>query len=68
MPCSPCKLLSRQKPRPENNSAFIQEHDHQGKDNELLMPLASQEGVGTQSIRAREMLGDLLKFYFREAA
>jgi hypothetical protein len=41
---------------------------YRGKGNELLRPLASQEGVGTQSIRTRERLGGLLKYYSREAA
>jgi len=36
--------------------------------NELLIPLASKEGFGTQSIRSRERLCGLLKFYSREAA
>ncbi len=42
------------------------ERHHQGKGNEVLMPLASQEALGTTSIRSRESL--LLKFYAREAA
>ena len=32
------------------------------------MPMATQEAVGTQSIRACEKLGGVLKFYSREAA
>lgn len=47
---------------------YHQERNHQGKGNELLMPLASQEALGIQSIRIRERLGGLLKFYSREAA
>ncbi len=41
---------------------------HQGKGNGLLAPLASQEALGTTSIRTRERLGALLKFSFRETA
>jgi transposase InsO family protein len=47
---------------------YHQERPHQGKDNALIMPLASQESVGTQSIHTRERLGGLLKFYYRKAA
>ncbi len=43
-------------------------HYHQGKGNVLLMPLASKESLGIQSIRTRERLGGLLEFYSREAA
>lgn len=47
---------------------YHQERNHQGKSNELLVPLASQEDLGTPSIRTRERLGGLLKYYYREAA
>jgi hypothetical protein len=44
------------------------EHYHQERENESLMPLATQEGVGTHSIHAREKLGGLLEYYSRETA
>jgi transposase InsO family protein len=47
---------------------YHQERNHQGRDNELLIPLPSQECVETHSIHTRERLGGLLKFYYREAA
>ena len=47
---------------------YHQERNHQGRSNELLMPLASRESVGIQSIHTRERLGGLLKYYHREAA
>jgi len=47
---------------------YHQERNHQGKGNELLMPLASQDVLDTQAIRPRERLGGLLKYYYREAA
>ena len=40
-----------------------EERPHQGKGNGLLSPLASQEALGTQLIRTREILSGLLKFY-----
>jgi selenophosphate synthase len=52
----------------EYGTHYHHERNHQGRGNELLMPLASQEALGTQSIRTRERLGGLLKFYYREAA
>ena len=52
----------------EYDTHYHQERNHQGGGNELLMPLASQEDLGTQSIRTRERLGGLLKYYYREAA
>ena len=52
----------------EYDTHYHQERNHQGKGNALLMPLASKESVGIQSIRTRERLGGLLKFYSREAA
>jgi len=45
-----------------------EERHHQGNGNELLLPRASQEALGTQSIRSRKRLGGLLKDYSREAA
>ena len=52
----------------EGTTHYHQERNHQGKGNELLMPLASQEALGSQLIRSQERLGGLLKFYNREAA
>ena len=52
----------------EYDTHYHQERNHQGKGNALLMPLASQEALGSQSIRTRERLGGLLKFYSRKAA
>lgn len=52
----------------EYGTHYHHERNHHGKDNALLIPLASQEAMGTQSIRMRERLGGLLKFYYREAA
>jgi hypothetical protein len=47
---------------------YHHERHHQGRGNELLMPLASQEALGTTSIHARERVGGLLKDDYREAA
>lgn len=47
---------------------YHQERNHQGKENELLTRMASQETQDTQSIRTRESLGGLLKYYYRKAA
>ncbi len=52
----------------EYGAHYHHERNHQGRGNELLMPLASQEALGTTSIRSRERLGGLLKYYYREAA
>ncbi len=52
----------------EYDTHYHQERNHQGKGNELLMPRASQAGLGTQSIRTRERLGGLLKYYHYKAA
>ena len=52
----------------EYDTHYHQERNHQGKGNELLMPLASQDVLDTQAIRPRERLGGLLKYYYREAA
>jgi hypothetical protein len=47
----------------EYGTHYHQERNHQGKGNELLISLPSQEALGTSSIRTRERLGGLLKFY-----
>ena len=48
---------------------FHIERNHQGKDNLLLFPAANEQGkVGAGSIRCRERLGGLLRFYDRAAA
>ena len=47
---------------------YHHERNHQGKDNVLLFPAVSQDAEGTGPIRCRERLGDLLKYYEREAA
>ena len=52
----------------EYGTHYHQERNHQSKGNGLLMPLASPEALGSTSIRSRERLGGLLKFYCREAA
>jgi len=52
----------------EYDTHYHQERNHQGRGNELLRPLARQEGLGTQSIRTRERLGGLLKYYHHKAA
>lgn len=44
------------------------ERDHQEKGNGLLKPLATQEGVGTHSLRTREKLGGLLYYSHHKAA
>ena len=46
---------------------FHHERNHQGKDNVLLFPDEAPD-AGGRSIRCRERLGGLLKFYHREAA
>ena len=52
----------------EYGTHYHHERNHQGRANELLMPLASQEPLGTTSIHSREKLGGLLKYYSRAAA
>jgi putative transposase len=49
---------------------FHQERPHQGKDNLVLMPTVVPAPVTTSgnSIRCRERLGGLLKYYDRAAA
>jgi len=50
-------------------SHFHTERIHQGKSNVVLFPApADRVGQTTGEIRARERLGGLLKFYYREAA
>src|SRR5215813_6620502 len=46
---------------------FHAERNHQGKGNVLLFPAVSQDTEGAGSIRCRERLGGLLKYYEREA-
>jgi hypothetical protein len=52
----------------EYGTHYHHERHHQGRGNELLMPLAGQEALGMTSIRSRERLGGLLQYYYREAA
>jgi len=52
----------------EYGTHYHRERNHQGRSNELLMPLASRESVGIQSIHTRERLGGLLKYYHHKAA
>ena len=52
----------------EYGTHYHHERNHQGRGNALLISLASKESVGIQSIRSRERLGGLFKFYSREAA
>ena len=59
---SPLSLPSPILDTPDQN-----EPHHQGQCNEYLRPLTSQEDVGTTLILARERLGGLLKYYYREA-
>ena len=48
---------------------FHQERNHQGKDNVLLFPCNPQSASSSKrSIRCRERLGGLIKYYHREAA
>jgi putative transposase len=48
---------------------FHIERNHQGKDNLLLFPATNEQmKVGAGSIRCRERLGGLLRFYHRAAA
>ena len=44
------------------------ERNHQGKGNVLLFPMVNQDRAHEGSIRCRERLGGLLKYYTREAA
>ena len=48
---------------------FHRERNHQGKDNVLLFPSRHEPAPGLErSVRCRERLGGLLKYYHREAA
>jgi hypothetical protein len=47
---------------------FHLERNHQGKENLLLFPAADQMKGITKSVRSRERLGGLLRFYHRAAA
>jgi len=48
---------------------FHRERNHQGKGNVLLFPLNRQPAPSSdRSVRCRERLGGLLKYYHREAA
>ena len=48
---------------------FRQERNHQGKGNVLLFPLNRQSAPSSdRSVRCRERLGGLLKYYHRQAA
>ncbi len=47
---------------------YHEERNHQGKGNLLLMPPSSQVGKREGSIQCRERLGELLRYYYREAA
>ncbi len=47
---------------------FHRERNHQGKENVILFPEpADRTGAESGQIRARERLGGLLRFYYREA-
>jgi putative transposase len=45
---------------------YHEERNHQGLDNELIVPAKAANGVG--KVSRRERLGGLLSFYYREAA
>jgi len=48
---------------------FHRERNHQGKGNVLLFPCNPQSATSPErSVRCRERLGGLLKYYHREAA
>ena len=47
---------------------FHHERNHQGKGNVLLFPTVNQDLVREGSLRCRERLGGLLKYYTCEAA
>jgi len=50
----------------EYTNHYHEERNHQGLDNELIVPSAAANGVG--KVSRRERLGGLLSFYYREAA
>ena len=45
---------------------YHEERNHQGLDNELIVPAKAANGVG--KVDRRERLGGLLSFYYRNAA
>jgi hypothetical protein len=45
---------------------YHEERPHQGLGNEIITPQAKVIGTGT--LKCRERLGGVLKFYYREAA
>jgi hypothetical protein len=48
---------------------LIEERNHQGKENLILFPLVTEGSRNRQAtVRCRERLGGLLKYYEREAA
>ena len=46
---------------------YHEERPHQSKGNVILFPSSEEGDVGGRSIRCRERLGGLLKYYHREA-
>jgi putative transposase len=50
----------------EYTKHYHEERNHQGLDNELIVPAEAANGVG--KVRRQERLGGLLSFYCREAA
>ena len=50
----------------EYTKHYHEERNHQGLDNELIVPAEAANGVG--NVSRRERLGGLLSFYYREAA
>ena len=68
---SACSIGSPQSTRmlSEYLMHFHRERNHQGKGNVLLFPLNRQPAPSSdRSVRCRERLGGLLKYYHREAA
>ena len=70
------ECLSRMIPLGENHlrasvRAFVAhyhlERNHQGLDNELIRPAKDRRGI-EGSIRCRERLGGMLRYYYRDAA
>jgi len=50
----------------EYTNHYHEERNHQGLDNDLIVPSEAANGVG--KVSRREWLGGLLNFYYREAA
>jgi putative transposase len=50
----------------EYTKHYHEERNHQGLDNELIVPAKAASGVG--KVDRRERLGGLLSFYYRKAA